>query len=76
MEENENIFDKLKELFGPVGGNFNILEQQIDVNLQMRYFDISREVKKGLLPDIVMENSAKLFEDDYRRMKYSCYLPN
>jgi hypothetical protein len=64
MKENENIFDKLKELFGANGGNFNILQSQIDVDLQVKYFDLSREVKKGLIPQVVMEDSEKLFSDD------------
>ena len=61
MEENENLFDKLQELFGTTPGSFNILEQQIDINLQMSYFDYSRRVKKGLIPRVVMRDSEKLF---------------
>ncbi len=63
MEESENIFDKLKELFGSNAGNFNILEKQIDVDIQVKYFDLSRQVKKGLIPQIVMEDSEKLFSE-------------
>ena len=61
MEESENLYDKLQELFGTTPGGFNILEQQIDIDLQMQYFDYSRKVKKDLIPEEVMEASDKLF---------------
>lgn len=67
MEENENIFDKLRELFGSTTGSFNVLQEQIDVDLQMKYFDLSRKVKKGLIPQIVMEDSGKLFLEKTER---------
>jgi hypothetical protein len=33
--ENENIYDKLMELFGKIPENFSILEEQIDIKTQM-----------------------------------------
>lgn len=65
MEENENIYDKLQELFGTNPGSFNVLQEQIDVDLQMKYFELSRKVKKELAPEMVMEDSGKLFEENY-----------
>jgi hypothetical protein len=64
MEENENIYDKLQELFGTSPGSFNVLQEQIDVDLQMKYFELSRRVKKELVPEVVMEESAKLFKEN------------
>ncbi len=64
MEENENIHDKLKELFGLNSGSFNILQNQIDVDLQMKYFELSRRVKEGLEGELVLKESGKLFEDE------------
>lgn len=63
MEENENIHDKLQELFGNDPGNFNILQRQIDVDLQMKYFDLSRKVKEELNVDRVLDKSDILFDD-------------
>lgn len=64
MEENENIHDKLQELFGKDPGNFNILQRQIDVDLQMKYFDLSRKVKDELDVEEVLNQSENLFEDE------------
>ena len=63
MEENENIHDKLQELFGNDSGSFNILQRQIDVDLQVKYFDLSRKVKQELNPGNVLDESNKLFDD-------------
>jgi hypothetical protein len=63
MSENENIFDKLRELAGGIKGNFNILEDQVDVHIQMEYFTYSRKVKKKLDRELVLTNADQLFQD-------------
>lgn len=45
MMEHENIINKLHELLGETGKNFNILEEQIDINVQMDYFELSKKMK-------------------------------
>lgn len=44
MEDYENLYDKIKEIFGVIPGTFNILEDSIDVNLQMEYFEYSKKI--------------------------------
>src|SRR6056297_1046677 len=44
MEDHENLYDKIKELFGTVPGSFNIMEDTIDVDLQMEYFEFSKKM--------------------------------
>lgn len=44
MEDHENLYDKIKEIFGVIPGNFNILEDIVDVDLQMEYFEFSRKI--------------------------------
>ncbi len=44
MEDYENLYDKIKEIFGVIPGNFNILEDTIDVDLQMEYFEYSKKI--------------------------------
>lgn len=44
MEDHENLYDKIKEIFGVIPGNLNIMEDTIDVDLQMEYFDFSKKV--------------------------------
>jgi len=63
MKENENILDKITEIFGVVPGTMNILEEQIDIDIQMSYFDSSRKLKKKKLPDNIIEESDKLFSE-------------
>lgn len=45
MEE-ENIYDDLQKIFEDLQGNFNILEEQIDLEVQMKYFERSKELKE------------------------------
>lgn len=44
MEDHENLYDKIKEIFGVIPGNFNIMEDTIDVDLQMEYFEFSKKM--------------------------------
>ncbi len=57
----ESIFNKIKEVFGTLTNNYNVLEEQIDINLQMEFFDQSRKVKKELSPDTKISNGNDLF---------------
>ena len=46
MEE-ENIFDKIKETFGSLPDNFNVLQEEIDIELQMEYFKASEKLRQS-----------------------------
>lgn len=48
MEEQNNLYDKLKKMVGDNTANINILQEQIDVKLQMKYFQKARDIKKNL----------------------------
>ncbi len=63
MDE-ENIFDKIEELFGKKPDNFSIIEQQIDIKIQMDYFEKSKELKKSP-PDTkeVLDEKECLFDE-------------
>ncbi len=60
--ENENIYDKIRELLGNSPVNFNILEEKIDIDLQMQYFEVSRGVKEGLDQENVIRNKEDIFD--------------
>jgi len=45
MEEG-NILDKLKEMLGDFDDSLNILEEKIDVDLQVEFFDYLKKLKK------------------------------
>lgn len=63
--ENENIYDKLMELFGKVPENFSILEEQIDIQTQMTYFEESKKIKEQK-PDLeeILKRKNELFSAD------------
>lgn len=44
MEDHENIYDKIREILGASPGTLNIMENEIDVGLQMEYFEFSRKI--------------------------------
>lgn len=64
MEDNENIYDKLKELFGDLSANLNVLEEKIDMDVQMEYFELSKKLKKSVNSDEVLSLSDQLFVEN------------
>jgi len=46
MKDHENLYDKIKEIFGVIPGSFNIMEDTIDVDLQMEYFEFSKKMSQ------------------------------
>ncbi|MEE4197931.1 MAG: hypothetical protein V2I54_09810 [Bacteroidales bacterium] len=42
--EQDNIYHKLKEILIEMGGDFSILEEQVDVNLQVEFFELVNEL--------------------------------
>src|SRR4030042_6565329 len=51
MVENENIYDKIKELLGNVNGQLSILEDKIDPDVQTEYYSYSKKISKESKPD-------------------------
>ena len=46
--EDENLYDKIRELFGNIPDNFSILEEEIDIDLQLEYFEYSRKHRNDI----------------------------
>lgn len=44
--------------------NFSILEEQIDVELQMEYFNYSRDLKPKFTVELILQHQADLFNPD------------
>lgn len=59
--ESENIYDKIREILGNAPVNFNILEEKIDVDLQMKYFEFSKNIKKDLKQIEILKNKEDVF---------------
>lgn len=43
----DDIYNQLKKLLAESGGKFNILEEQVDIDLQVEFFEMINEVKNG-----------------------------
>jgi hypothetical protein len=61
MEE-DNIYKRIQEAISSLPENFSILEEQIDVELQMEYFNYGRDLKPKFTDKLIMEHQADLFD--------------
>jgi hypothetical protein len=57
----KNIYETIRELLGEKPGNLNILEEKIDINLQMEYFDYSKKIKNNFNPEFIIQNKDDIF---------------
>jgi hypothetical protein len=60
MEE-EHIYNEIQRIFDDLPENFNILEEQIDLEVQMKYFERSKKVKKKNAEKDYLSEGEKLF---------------
>ncbi len=63
MEE-ENIYKRIQEAISSLPENFSILEEQIDVELQMEYFNYSRDIKSGFSEEVISDHQDDLFSPE------------
>ncbi len=62
--EQDNIYNQLKKLLEDSGGKYNILEEQINVELQVEFFELVNELmKEKRLNQEVLADEFKLFDD-------------
>ncbi|MBN2484782.1 MAG: hypothetical protein JXB34_02295 [Bacteroidales bacterium] len=63
MGAEENIYEKLKEYLGLREDNINILEESIDTDLQMEYFEYSRNKSGKKTEEEIMRNKDIIFDN-------------
>ncbi len=56
----DSIHDKIKQIFGKIP-DFSILEEKVDMDLQLEYFEFSKNVKEELDPDQVVLKMDDIF---------------
>jgi len=61
--EFDSIHDNLKDLLAKTGGKFNILEEQIDVEMQVEFFELANKSLQEKNEESDLSNSAKQFFD-------------
>ena len=69
MEDNnkEKMFRKIQEALQNIPDNFSILEEQVDLDLQMKYFKFSKKVKEGLDEENILTHINDLFNPDIEK---------
>ena len=65
MEEHENLYEKIREILGGTPGNLKILEQKIDMDLQMEYYECSMKVREERSDAWILEHMQHLSEPAY-----------
>lgn len=60
----ENLYDKLLEIFGDIPCNLSILEEEIDLDLQMEYFEFSKDHKDDLTAEEIIQKKDEIFVPD------------
>ena len=64
MHEYENIYDTINDILGSSPGSFSILEEQIDVDLQMEYFEYSKNYQQTKSPEEIINSKNEIFEKE------------
>jgi len=59
--EDENIYNDIQKIFEDLPDNFNILEEQIDLEIQMQYFEFSKKVREEGAETDYLECADELF---------------
>lgn len=65
MEQYENIYDKIQELLGDIPGNLSILEQQIDADVQLEYYEYSKKLNNHFNPQEILRKREAIFNHDF-----------
>ncbi|MCF8346801.1 MAG: hypothetical protein K9G38_06280 [Bacteroidales bacterium] len=65
MKDSENIYDKIRELIGKDPGSVSIMEDIIDVDLQVEYFEYSRSILTEFDGDAALQQMSSLAEEGY-----------
>jgi hypothetical protein len=63
MEE-EQFYDNIQKALENLPDNFNILEEQIEVEIQMKYFEFARKVRERDIADECFEDRKSLFSPE------------
>jgi len=64
MNQHDNIYDKIQELLGDIPGNLTVLEQQIDADVQLEYFNYAKTLENNFDPNEVLKNRDTIFRHD------------
>ncbi len=63
-EEEEEYYRNIQRALEHLPENFSILEEQIEIDLQMRYFDFAKEIRRRRISDECFTKRDELFSPD------------
>jgi len=62
--EDDNIYKRIQEAISSLPENFSVLEEQIDIELQMEYFNYGRDLKTNFSSEVILQHQADLFDPE------------
>jgi hypothetical protein len=74
LKANENIYDTIRDLFGNLNSNLQVLEDQIDIDIQTEYFEYSKNHNLTINPADVIKNKEDIFQNDISIEDKKCML--
>lgn len=63
-KDQENIYRQIQDAINNLPDNFSILEEQIDVELQLQYFNFSKELKNEFSKEYILERKDDLLDEN------------
>jgi hypothetical protein len=64
MKEQDNIYDKIRELMGGNPGSLTVMEQQIDADVQLEYYHCAKNMDSDFDSEKVLREKDVLFMQD------------
>ena len=74
MKGNENIYDTIRNLFGDLNNNLQVLEDQIDINTQTESFEYLKNHNLTINPEDVIKNKEDIFQNNISIEDKKCML--
>ena len=65
MEEHENLYEKIQDMLGGMPGSLKIMEQQIDMDLQVAYYECSKKQRHEVDEQWALDHARYLDEPGY-----------
>lgn len=64
LERDDNILDRIREILGSKSVSFSVLEHQVDVKVQMEYFEFTKSHPANNNFDEILDKAPTLYSDD------------
>ena len=62
--ENENVYRKIQEFFGGLNDNFSLMEEPVDVNIQIKYFETSGKIRGTVKEEEMLSRKNELSDPE------------